>query len=209
MLALLRDRSPQWLLWQPISPTRPEAVLDGLGQVVPHTVVWLDEAQLYLDTPDDSGERVAAGLRVLLGDPERRPVLVVATLWPEYWNTLITRADPDRHAQARELLSGHNMYVPENFSPAALTKLAEEAGADPRLAEALDQAADGQITQYLAGVPVLLERYKQAPLAARALIWSAMDARRLGCGPHLPLALLKGAAPGYLTDRSAARIGTA
>jgi hypothetical protein len=69
MLASLPGRVPRWLLWQPIYPTRPDAVLAGLDQVGPHTVVWLDEAQLYLDTPDDTGERVAAGLRELLRDP--------------------------------------------------------------------------------------------------------------------------------------------
>jgi hypothetical protein len=201
MLASLPGRVPQWRLWHPIYPTRPEAVLAGLGQVGPHTVVWLNEAQLYLDTPDDTGERVAAGLRELLRDPRRRPVLVVATLWPAHWGMLTTRADPDRHAQARELLDGHKIDVPENFSPTALSKLAEEAGTDPRLAEAAAQAADRQITQYLAGAPVLLDRYQHAPPGARALIWAAMDARRLGCGPHLPLALLQAAAPGYLTDR--------
>ena len=200
LLASLRGRVPQWLLWHPIYPTRPAAVLAGLSQVGPDTVVWLDEAQLYLDTPDDTGERVAAGLRELLRDPRCRPVLVVATLWPEHWNTLTTRADPDRHVQARELLSGHNIDAPERFSAAALSKLAEEAGTDPRLAAAAAQAADGQITQYLAGAPVLLDHYQHAPPGARALIWTAMDARRLGCGPHLPLALLEAAAPGYLTD---------
>jgi hypothetical protein len=200
MLASLPGRVPQWFLWHPIYPTRPEAVLAGLSQVGPRTVVWLDEAQLYLDTADERGERVAAGLRELLRDPGRRPVLVVATLWPEHWDTLTTRADPDRHAQARELLSGHNIDVPEYFSAAALSALAEDADADPRLADAAALAADGQITQYLAGAPVLLDRYQHAPPAARALIQVAMDARRLGCGPHLPLALLKAAAPDYLTD---------
>jgi uncharacterized protein YidB (DUF937 family) len=200
MLAALRGRGPQWLLWHPIDPTPPEAVMAGVGQVGPRTVVWLDEAQRYLDTGDDTGERVAAGLHALLGDPGRGPVLVVATLWPEYWSTLTTRTDPDRHAQARDLLSGHKIDVPEHFSPAALSRLAKEAGADPRLAEAADRAADGQITQYLAGAPCLLDRYQEAPPGARALISAAMDARRLECGPHLPLALLKAAAPGYLTD---------
>ena len=199
MLASLPGRVPQWRLWHPIYPTRPEAVLAGLSQVGPHTVVWLDEAQLYLDTSDDTGERVAAGMRELLRDPGRRPVLMVATLWPKYWDALTTRAEPDRHAQARELLSGHNIDVPDRFSAAALSKLAEEANADPRLADAAAHAADGQITQYLAGAPVLLDRYQHAPPAARALIQVAMDARRLGCGPHLPLALLEAAAPGYLT----------
>jgi hypothetical protein len=160
----------------------------------------LDEAQLYLDTPDDTGERVAAGLRELLRDPDRRPVLVVATLWPGHWDTLTTRAEPDSYAQARELLSGHNIDVPERFSADALSALAQAAGTDPRLADAAARAADGQITQYLAGAPVLLDRYQHAPSAARALIQVAMDARRLGCGPHLPLALLEAAAPGYLAD---------
>ena len=97
-------------------------------------------------------------------------MLVVATLWPGDWSTLTTRADPDRHVQARELLSGHNIDVPERFSAAALSKLAEEAGTDPRLAAAAAQAADGQITQYLAGAPVVLDRYQHAPPGARALI---------------------------------------
>ena len=44
---------------------------------------------------------------------------------------------------------------------------------------------DGQITS----TAVLLDRYRQAPPATKALIDTALDARRLGCGPHLPLAL--------------------
>ena len=202
MLDSLPGRVPQWLLWHPIYPTRPKAVLAGLGQAGPHTVVWLDEAQLYLNPPGDgdTGELVAADLRELLRDPARAPVLVVATLWPEYWETLTTRAEPDHHAQARELLSGHNIDVPERFSADALSALTQETGTDPRLAQAAAQAADGQITQYLAGAPVLLDRYRHAAPAARALIQVAMDARRLGCGPHLPLALLEAAASGYLTD---------
>ena len=127
-------------------------------------------------------------------------MLVVATLWPDHWEKLTTRAEPDRHAQARELLSGHNIAVPERFSAAALSALAQAARTDLRLADAAAHAADGQITQYLAGAPVLLDRYQRTPPTARALIQVAMDARRLGCSPHLPLALLEAAAPGYLTD---------
>ncbi|MFF3940359.1 hypothetical protein [Streptomyces phaeofaciens] len=29
------------------------------------------------------------------------PVLVLATLWPNHWDTLTARTDPDVHAQAR------------------------------------------------------------------------------------------------------------
>jgi hypothetical protein len=47
----LRDLQPGWRLWHPIEPSRPEAVLAGLPGVGPRTVVWLNEAQLYLDLP--------------------------------------------------------------------------------------------------------------------------------------------------------------
>ncbi len=49
-----------WRLWHPFDPTRPEAVLAELPRVGPRTVVWLNETQLYVHTPGDTGERVAA-----------------------------------------------------------------------------------------------------------------------------------------------------
>ena len=143
---------------------------------------------------------MAAGLRELLRDRARGPVLVLATLWPEYWDELTARppegADP--HAQARELLAGHDIRVPAAFTAEQLREL-EEAG-DPRLAQAAAGSRDGQVIQYLAGAPELLDRYHNAPPAARALIDAAMDAARLGMRPALPRAFLEAAAPGYLTD---------
>ncbi|MEO3861422.1 helix-turn-helix transcriptional regulator [Acrocarpospora sp. B8E8] len=200
-LRLVGDQPQErsWRLWHPIGPTRADAALADLANIGPYTVVWLNEAQFYL-ADIALGERVAAGLRELLRDPHRAPVLVLATLWPERWTTLTTRTDPDLHAQARELLDGHDIRVPDAFTGADLDALAGHASADPRLGEAAEHAADGQIAQYLAGVPVLLARYIQARSATTALIHAAMDARRLGAGPHLPLALLAGAAPSYLTD---------
>ena len=200
-LGLLRDGSGLWRLWHPIDPSRPEAALRELPTVGPRTVVWLNEAQLYLDGAGGGlGERVAAGLRELLRDPARAPVLVLATLWPEYWHGLTARlaggADP--HAQARELLDGHDITVPAAFTPAQLQQL-DQAG-DARLAQAAAGAQDGQVIQFLAGAPELLARYRHAPPAAAALISAAMDARRLGTDTALPRAFLEAAAPGYLTD---------
>ena len=169
-----------------------------LKRVGPYTVVWLNEAQFYL-ADAALGERVAAGLRELLRDPQRGPVLVLATLWSNHWDTLTARSNPDNHAKARELLDGHDIRVPDAFTGADLEALTERSDEDPRLHEAAQNATDGRITQYLAGVPVLMDRYPHAPPAAKALIHAAMDARRLGAGPHLPLALLAAAAPGYLT----------
>ena len=197
----LRDQEPGWRLWHPIDPTRPDAALREMPGIGPRTVVWLNEAQFYLDVADGGlGERVAAGLRALLRDPARAPVLVLATLWPQFWDVMTARpaggADP--HAQARELLAGHDITVPAAFTPDQLRRLGE-AG-DARLAQAAAAAQDGQVIQFLAGAPELLARYRNAPPAAAALIHAAMDGRRLGMGIGLPQAFLEAAASGYLTS---------
>jgi hypothetical protein len=194
----VRQLPDPWRLWHPLSPTRPDAVVADLDDIAPHTVVWLNEAQHYLGS-DPLGEQVAAGLRSLLYDSSRAPVLVLATLWPAHWHALTTRTDPDRHAHARELLREHNIDVPDAFTDDDLATLKRTTGADPRLIEAAERADDAQVVQYLAGVPVLTARYDTARGATLALINAAMDARRLGAGPHIPLAWLADAAPGYLT----------
>jgi tetratricopeptide (TPR) repeat protein len=195
-----------WRLWHPIDPSRPEAAAQAIGGVSSRTVIWLNEAHHYLLTPASRlGERIAAGLRELLRDPNRSPVLVLGTIWPDFWAVLTTPPGAgewdDPHAQARALLTGSDIAVPDAFTGPALRAAQAAARADPRLAEAVDHAQDGRITQFLAGVPALLERYRNAPAAARALIEAAMDARRLGHGPYLPLRLLEAAAPGYLSDQ--------
>jgi uncharacterized protein YidB (DUF937 family) len=201
-LQLLRDRKPGWRLWHPIDPSRPEAALRDLPSIGPRTVVWLNEAQFYLDVAAGGlGERVAAGLRELLRDPARAPVLVLATLWPEFWGRLTARlsadvADP--YAQAREFLSGRDISVPAAFTAAQRQQLVDAA--DPRLARAAEAAEGGQVIQFLAGAPELLARYRNAPPPAAALISAAIDARRLGMGIALPLAFLEAATSGYLTD---------
>jgi hypothetical protein len=200
-LRLLRDLPEQWRLWHPIDPTRPDAALRDLPTIGPRTVVWLNEAQFYLDAADGGlGEQVAAGLRELLRNPARAPVLVLATLWQQFWDGLTARpADGvDPHAQARELLAGRDITVPSAFTAAQLQRLREIE--DIRLDAAAADAQDGQVIQFLAGAPELLARYRNAPPAATALIHAAMDARRLGMRVGLSHAFLEAAASGYLTD---------
>jgi hypothetical protein len=89
-----------WRLWHPYDPTQPEALLGGLPAVAPRTVVWLNEAQLYLlEAPVHAAERAASALRTLLADSGRRPVLVLATLWPRYWDAL-TREPGTRQSRS-------------------------------------------------------------------------------------------------------------
>ena len=200
-LGLLRELPNQWRLWHPIDPSRPEAALRDLHSIGPRTVIWLNDAQFYLDAADGMGEKIAAGLRELQRDRNRGPVLLLATLWPQFWETLTTRppaGEDDLHAQARQLLSGWDISVPNVFTEAQMRQISHLG--DPRLVLAAETARDGQVTQFLAGAPELLARYNYAPPAAKALISAAMDARRLGMGMSLPLGFLERAAPGYLTE---------
>ncbi|MFF4620170.1 tetratricopeptide repeat protein [Nonomuraea jabiensis] len=202
----VRDLPEPWRLWHPLRPDRPEAALADLDSIGSHIVIWLNEAQHYLLTPaSPSGEQVAAALRDLLATPERGPVLVLATLWPAYWD-ILTRMPapglPDPHAQARELIKNHSIRIPAAFTGPDLVAatLRADCVGDPRLIEALARAQTGALTQYLAGGPALIERYENATVATRAVVHAAMDARRLGHGPALSRSLLEEAAAGYLTD---------
>ncbi|MEU8045745.1 hypothetical protein AB0B71_16575 [Micromonospora echinofusca] len=192
----------QWRVWHPFDPTRPDAADQHLAQVPGHTVVWFNEAQHYLLTPDPGlGERVAARLRTLLRDPARGPVLILGTIWPHYWDVLTgppPASDLDAHAQARELLIGADITVPDVWAPDEVRQL--EAASDERLRDAADNAEAGRITQYLAGVPELMQRYRNAPPSVRAVLTAAIDARRLGHPLPLPRELLARAAPSYLAD---------
>src|SRR5690606_19059575 len=113
----------KWWLWHPIDPFQPEAAARDLDHVGPYTVVWLNEAQHYLMPADHrAGERICAGLRRLLRDQERAPVLVVATMRPEYKDILTTpRLPPNPYLQTRRLLANATeIRVRETFCDADL-----------------------------------------------------------------------------------------
>ncbi|MHC3455927.1 hypothetical protein [Streptomyces prasinus] len=193
-----------WRLWHPFDPTRAEAALEDLARVASRTVVWLNEAQHYLGN-QKAGERIAAALHALLTTPERGPVLVLGTLWPAYakeYTALPPAGAVDPHSRVRELLAGRTMRIPEAFDDRALAEARRKADRGDRLlADALTRAGkNGRLAQDLAGGPALLERYQTDSPAARALLETAMDARRLGVGLHLPQAFLTDAAADYLHD---------
>ncbi|WP_405421956.1 tetratricopeptide repeat protein [Streptomyces erythrochromogenes] len=197
--------SPEWQLWHPIYPGRPEALLEGLPRVGPHTVLWLNDLQEYLHTKEsDLGERAAAGLRELLRDPSRGPVLILGTLWPMHHESLTKdgkESGSPARSQARQLIEGAEILIPDAFTGSELSSIATAPKQDPRLTLAWEQADNGQITQFLAAAPHVLRRYRMAPPGARSLIHTAMDARRMGHGPELSQSLLESAAHGYLNDR--------
>ncbi|MGW0954765.1 hypothetical protein ACWDAO_12515 [Streptomyces sp. NPDC001212] len=194
-----------WRLWHPLDPSPAQALASALQEgIAPSTVIWLNELQRYVgEQAGACAERIAAGLRGLLQDSTSHPVLILGTVWPEFWNTLTATplpGRPDPYAQARALLEGKAVHVPAAFEAQELEDARMVGGHDPRLADALAHAAGGRITQYVAGAPALLERYRTAPAAARAVIAVAMDASRLGGVALVGREFLEAAAESYLSD---------
>jgi tetratricopeptide (TPR) repeat protein len=195
---------PEWRLWPPYDAILPLTAAQMLTDLRSHTVVLLNDAQHYLITSTlDLNERIAAGLRDLLFDESRAPVLILLTIWPEDWATVTSRPLPgqaDPYFQARALLTGADIAVPDTFTRVDLEALHQAASNDRRLESAATHADAGRVVQYLAGVPLLLERYRNAPSTARAVIDCAIDARRLGYKSPITRGLIGQAAPGYLAD---------
>ncbi|MFC5655026.1 hypothetical protein [Streptomyces nogalater] len=193
---------PDWRLVLPLVPSPAEALIAALDGITPRTVLWLDEIHRFLN--GDRGEQAAAHLQEVLNDPRRGPLLVLGTTWPALWTALVKppRGDGDRgdpHAQARALLNRKHCRVPDTFEDTDLPELRHLAATDLRLQEALEQGEPGRITQYLAGGRALVDRYETATALQRALIESAMDARRLGHDMPLPRILLEASIRHYLS----------
>ena len=207
--------------WQVDYPLDPGALAARLEAGIPaRTVLWLGELRQYADA--DGGPAV---LGLLADLPQGEGRLVITTMWPEQWTTYtaaaragpgtadpagvagrllerlpeLTGRDPGRINPAR----GGVIDVRDQFADADLDAAAHTG--DPLLAEAAAAAAgaglDGQVTQYLAGVPDLLRRYAGSggDPYGQAVITAAVDATRLGYASPLPAALLQEAAVGYLT----------
>ncbi|MFE2262537.1 hypothetical protein [Streptomyces griseosporeus] len=201
----VRTELPSWRIVHPLAPDRPAALLHALQDDVlePRTVLWLNEAQLYL-LVKDYATKVSSALQALLTDRQRGPVLVLGTMWPSYWEHLA-----DGPADGDELHGGmgavhqladlaFTIAMPPAFQARELADAAALVASDPRLALARSRAESGRITQFLAGAPHLVRRYEQSDGAARAILHAAMDARRCGHSPLLTEDFLRTAAEGYI-----------
>ncbi|MFC8174965.1 hypothetical protein [Streptomyces sp. NPDC057325] len=203
----VRAELPDWRIVHPLAPERPAALMSVLqaGVLEPRTVLWLNEANLYLLVKNYAAQ-VSASLQALLTDPQRGPVLVLGTIWPDFWDELTERAleesGVDTGVGSVQQLADLAVTVrmPAAFTSRDLTRAAAVVASDPRLKLARSRAASGRITQFLAGAPHLWRRYEQSAGAARAILHAAMDARRCGHGPLLSEDFLRVAAEGYIDD---------
>lgn len=195
----IRACLPDWTLE---FPTTAIALSDRTAG--PHTVVWLDEAQRYFSLPHGEAAAVAT-LEMLRSNA---PVVVIGTMWPQYWQRFVAQPDPggaDPHHQARTLLAqAVRIDVPPAFLPVDLQ--AAQARSDPRLRDAIATAGtSNRITQALAAGPDLIAAYRDADPYAQALMLAAADARSVGRVAPLPAATLEHAAAGYLDEQQRAR----
>ena len=209
--------------WRLDYPLNPAALKERLDAGIPaRTVLWLGELRQYADA--DGGAEVLGRLADLIQGEGR---LLITTVWPEQWNAYTAAARPGlktgpadpagtagrlleplpeltgRDPAAIDPVRGGVIDVPPQFTAADLEAVARTG--DPVLAKTAAAAAsaghDEQVTQYLAGVPDLLDRYEGSggDPYGQAVITAAMDAVRLGHASPLPAALIQEAAVGYLT----------
>ncbi|RLQ01037.1 hypothetical protein EAD96_24570 [Micromonospora sp. BL1] len=190
---------PDWALE---FPTTALALRDRPAS--PPSVIWLDEAQRYFSSPH--GEAAAVALMEILRS--NAPVVVIGTLWPQYWQRFTAQPNPgdaDPHHEVRTLLArAVRIDVPPTFL-AADVELARSRS-DSRLREAIATAgSSNRITQALAAGPDLIAAYRDADPYARALMLAAADARAAGRAAPLSAAMLEHAAAGYLDEQHRAR----
>lgn len=196
-----------WPLWYPRTADE-LLVLAESGEIGAETVLWLNETHNHLSGP--TGDLAAATIRGLLDGSRGGPLVVVGTLWPQFWAEFVTQprsGQRDESANARSLLQqrARRIRVAERFSKQEVSALRSTSAVDPRLTAAVAASEDLQVIQTMAGGPALVERYEYPDDAdgryATAILCAAIDARRLGHLQPIPPALLADAAPGYLTNQ--------
>jgi TPR repeat protein len=195
--------------WQLVVPGTPGELADLLSgdAVDAQCVIWLDEAQNYLD---DAAATLALRKLLCQGYGE---VVVIATLWPAYWNALCAPAErdaEDSRFQARRVLElAARVDVPEGFDRVDLALARELGRIDSLIAAAVrDCGPRWEITQVLAAGPGLVHHYDGADSFAKAVLTAAMDARRLGYTGLVSADFLHGAAIGYLDGERRAEAAT-
>jgi len=208
--------------WRLDYPRNAAALAARLDAGIPTgTVLWLGELRQYAD--DDGGTAVLGRLADLL---EGTGHILITTMWPEHWAAYTAAArtgpgSPEPTGVAGRLLTslpeltgggptridsgrGGVIDVPPKFTLVDLEAVAYTGDSVLSAAAAAAAAAgqEGQVTQYLAGVPELLDRYAGpgGDAYGQAIITAAMDATRLGHASPLLAALVQEAAVGYLTD---------
>lgn len=171
------------------------------GFLPPQTVVWLDEAEYYLDGADPAG--VVHALRALLRS--NGPVLVLGSLrapLPDRFVRLPDNYAGDLHRETRELLQQAVLIsVPDALTEDELKVLDRPEMYDPRwIAARAASGDDRRVVQILGGGTALALQYdNDGNPGRRALHTTVVDVHRLGLQGPVPLTLLRAATMANLT----------
>jgi transcriptional regulator with XRE-family HTH domain len=197
------DLFPEWPLVQPDprDTTWLDPITDGTYTTV---VVWLDELQRYFD---NEHPLTVDGIRRAL--QLSGSVIFVGSLWADRFAEYIAPprdgTSEDRWRLARDVLAlGQSIRIAAEFSDSEQARARSAAEDDPRISVAL-QHPDYGLTQTIAAVPLLIDRWKNADPYASAVIEAAVDAGRLGVEDPIPANFLREAAPAYCPPKVRSR----
>ena len=201
---------PNFLEWRLYHPGSAEEVKNLLNYRPSSTgiILWLDEAQDYLTSPD--GLSISTVRQLLAAE---HPTVLVMTMWPDWYDELTTPAPSpqsgsiaplDPHRDARQILDlAHKIQVGE-FNGSERRRAADLASSDPRIEAALADP-DYSLTQVLAAAPDLIRRWEHpSNLYGAAIITATIDHRRIRVEGPLSELVLREAAPAYLSPRQKA-----
>ncbi|MGH3693057.1 MAG: hypothetical protein ACRDRX_03490 [Pseudonocardiaceae bacterium] len=191
----------------------PENATDIMNRVIsapfvlPKLVIWLDQLQRFLPGPYLPKKETAITLSALKRLTKKTKVVVLATIQLVHAERLRSCHDPDsepmeQFPDAVKILNYcHGEYFVDCFTPRERLRASELARRDPRLEQALAHADQFHLTQALAGIPALEQRYRRTQSAAhRAILNAAVDLRRIGIRGPVPQELLCETATAILKD---------
>ena len=194
-----------WRLARPVGAPqlRSVALSDKLR---PRTIVWLDEMQLFLGNDDMDG-LTTDDLRALW--TRRGQVVVIGTMWPDFYDAMLSRLPAlgkDSFDRARQVLelAGAPVRVPDQLEGAELDRAWKVAWTNDTIRWALRDTDHG-MTQTLAGVPWLVQRWEQPRSGyTKSVLAAAAAAARLGIRGPVSAEFLREAARAYFPSRRAA-----
>ncbi|MBB1156498.1 tetratricopeptide repeat protein [Amycolatopsis dendrobii] len=180
-----------WRIWPALSPRSIEELLASANRFQEKTVVLLLSAERYLFSDDnEKNNDVADFLRNLLEDAGRAPILILASLLSEYWQSLTAPQDGGVDRSSVELLlRGTSDTVAGSFSATEVQRAL--GSSDPRVSEAAADAPNGQVIQTIVAGPALRTRCQRISPAARAILDFVVEARHAGHGPSMSRAMLR------------------
>jgi TPR repeat protein len=212
----LRAEIPGWQMLRPTSSQINELV--ACGTDLSQSVLWLDEMQNFF-----SGEPLTARAVEALLAGRHGPVVLAATIRSEERDRLLgktTSRAKDINMNANAILRMPARWagwvggteravwfsVPGQLNEAEQARAATLAASDPRLAVALRDARDGELTATLACETELTDRWRGhgGDRNGQAVITSAIVASRCGHPQPIPEGVVAAITLAYLSAQEAA-----